>query len=201
MKLLFSIVLSLFSVLLVAQDFTYTIETNPDTTYNLLVTEELSSDRDRVLVFKNLTEAQLKSRLYSEVNDTWQQVATYEMNADLQGRRRSPILQALNSVGLNQYYADKVVELDQFFGAPSWSYRADTVNTTLTPLLREGNTTIMQTPDTTNFAVIIPFSQNYIRFRILPAGTNDVEMYSIDGNFYRGIDANGVRHVFIRRRN
>ena len=201
MKTTLSIFLLLFTLAATGQDYRFEVQTNEDSTYNLLIIEDLSEARAKIDLYSNLDTFALQSRLYSDVNAAYERIARLERQIDEQMRKRSQLLQALNSVGLNEYLVQKRVELDSFYISSSWVYAnssGDREN--LTPIFREGNTTVMRDAENVAKAVIIPYSPNNIIYRFLPAGTNDVNMYSNDSRVYVGTDGAGVRHVLIKRR-
>lgn len=201
MKTTLSIFLLLFTLAATAQDYRFEVQTNEDSTFNLLIIEDLSEARAKIDLYSNLDTFALQSRLYSDVNAAYERIARLERQIDEQMRKRSQLLQALNSVGLNEYLVQKRVELDSFYISSSWVYAnssGDREN--LTPIFREGNTTVMRDAENVAKAVIIPYSPNNIIYRFLPAGTNDVNMYSNDSRVYVGTDGAGVRHVLIKRR-
>ena len=201
MKTTLSICLLLFTLAATGQDYRFEVKTNEDSTFNLLIIEDLSEARAKIDLYSNLDTFALQSRLYSDVNAAYERIARLERQIDEQMRKRSQLLQALNSVGLNEYLVQKRVELDSFYISSSWVYAnssGDREN--LTPIFREGNTTVMRDAENVAKAVIIPYSPNNIIYRFLPAVTNDVNMYSNDSRVYVGTDGAGVRHVLIKRR-
>ena len=201
MKTKLSICLMLFTLAATGQDYRFEVQTNQDSSYNLLIIEDLSEARAKIDLYSKLDTFALQSRLYSDGNAAYERIARLERQIDEQMRKRSQLLQALNSVGLNEYLVQKRVELDSFYISSSWVYAnssGDREN--LTPIFREGNTTVMRDAENVAKAVIIPYSPNNIIYRFLPAGTNDVNMYSNDSRVYVGTDATGVRHVLIKRR-
>jgi len=182
------------------QTFDYTVELNADGLYDLQVINVLSNDRQEIQVYKNMTAEGLQSRLYTEANETFQNVASLERQIDAQRQKRAQLLQALSSVALNDFYSNQIAVYDSFFVAPSWTYRnsQDSLKT-LTSFYRQGNTTLLRDAPTNNWAAIIPRSEDYILLRLLPAGTLDVNLYSSDRRRYVGTDSEGVRHVLIRQ--
>lgn len=201
MKTTLSIFLLLFTLAATGQDYRFEVQTNEDSTYNLLIIEDLSEARAKIDLYSNLDTFALQSRLYSDVNAAYERIARLERQIDEQERKRSHLLQALNSVGLNEYLVQKRVELDSFYISSSWVYaNSNGDREDLTPIFREGNTTVMRDAENVAKAVIIPYSPNNIIYRFLPAGTNDVNMYSNDSRVYVGTDGAGVRHVLIKRR-
>ena len=201
MKTTLSIFLLLFTLAATAQDYRFEVQTNPDSTFNLLIIEDLSEARAKIDLYSNMDTVGLQSRLYADVNSTYERMARLERQIDEQMRLRSQLLQALNSVNLNEYFTQKRMELDSFYIASFWTYaNSQGDREDLTPVYREGNSTVMRDAENVAKAVIIPYSPNNIIYRFLPAGTNDVKMFSNDSRVYVGTDAQGVRHVLIKRR-
>jgi len=188
------------AVICSGQTFDYTVEFNADSLYDLQVINVLSADRQQIEVYKNLTAEGLQNRLYAEANETFQNVSALERQIDAQRQKRAQLLAALGSVGLNDFYNNQIAAYDSFFVAPSWTYRnsQDSLKT-LTSVYRQGNTTVLRDAPASNWAVIVPRSQDYIFLRLLPAGTLDVNLYSSDRRRYVGTDSEGVRHVLIRQ--
>lgn len=201
MKTKIFFILLFFSFSLAAQDFSFEIQTNPDSTFNLLITEQLSDDRASIEAFYNLDTAALQARLYADINSTYESVASYQRRIDGQLRLRSQLFGALNSVGLNQYATFKRSELDSFYIAPSWKYtNSNSEVLDLTTVYVQGNSTVLRDSTNTNFARVVPQSANHILFRFFPMGSLDVEMYSNDSRRYVGRDDSGVRYVILKRR-
>lgn len=196
------IILSLLPVLLSGQarDYDFVVTMNPDSTYDLSIIEEISNDRQLIQLYKNLTQVEIQSRLYAEINSTWQVAARREREIDYETRRRGAVTQALNSVGLNNYYADKIVELDSFYVASSWSYgNSQGDREELTTLYRKGLTTVLRDSSNTNFGAIVPRSQNSVLINFIRDSFPTTQIHSNNGTIYVGEDSGGVRHVFIKR--
>ena len=196
------LILSLFFVCnLSAQiEYKFEIETNADSTFNLLVIEQLSEDRSKIEKFSNLDTAALQNRLYSDINASYERIARLEREIDDNNRLRSQLLFALRSVDLDNYIIDTRARLDSFYVADSWIYRTSAgVNEVLTTLYREGNVTGFVDTTDAEIARIVPFSPNNILVRFLPIGTYDVDLYSNDSRLYIGTGPDGVRHVFRKR--
>jgi hypothetical protein len=201
MKTTLSIFLLLFTLAATAQDYRFEVQTNEDSTFNLLIIEDLSEARAKIDLYSNMDTVALQTRLYSDINSTYERMARLERQIDEQQRLRSQLLQALISVDLNEYFTQTRVELDSFYIAPSWTYaNSNGDREDLTPIFREANSTVMRDAENVAKAVIIPYSPNNIIYRFLPAGTNDVKMFSDDSRIYVGTDKEGVRHVLIKRR-
>ena len=115
MKTTLSICLLLFPLAATGQDYRFEVQTNEDSTFNLLIIEDLSEARAKIDLYSNLDTFALQSRLYSDVNAAYERIARLERQIDEQMRKRSQLLQALNTVGLNEYLVQKRVELDSFY--------------------------------------------------------------------------------------
>lgn len=211
MKNTILLLLSLFFVCnLSAQvEFDFEIERNPDSTYNLLIIEQLSTDRSKIEKFSNLDTATLQNRLYSDINAAYERIARLNRQIDQQVLLRNQLISALNSQGINNYVLNTRERLDSFYVAPSWTYRTagDTAQV-LTPQVMANNLTRLKNQANAPVFLILPNSPNNIRIRFYQPNDSGgfqltdrfVELYSNDSRVYVGTDADGLRHIFVKRR-
>ena len=211
MKNTILLLLSLFFVCnLSAQiEYNFEIQTNPDSTFNLLVIEQLSTDRSKIEKFSNLDTATLQNRLYSDINAAYERIARLNRQIDQQVSLRNQLIVALNSQGINDYVLNTRERLDSFYVAPSWTYRTtgDTAQV-LTPQVMANNLTRLKNQANEPVFLILPNSPNNIRIRFYQPNDSGgfeltdifVELYSNDSRVYIGTDADGLRHVFVKRR-
>ena len=211
MKNTILLLLSLFFVCnLSAQvEFDFEIERNPDSTYNLLIIEQLSTDRSKIEKFSNLDTATLQNRLYSDINAAYERIARLNRQIDQQVLLRNQLISALNSQGINDYVLNTRERLDSFYVAPSWTYRTagDTAQV-LTPQVMANNLTRLKNQANAPVFLILPNSPNNIRIRFYQPNDSGgfqltdrfVELYSNDSRVYVGTDADGLRHIFVKRR-
>lgn len=190
-------------------EYNFEIQTNPDSTFNLLVIEQLSTDRSKIEKFSNLDTATLQNRLYSDINAAYERIARLSRQIDNQVSLRNQLISALNSQGINDYVLNTRERLDSFYVAPSWTYRTagDTAQV-LTPQVMANNLTRLKNQANAPVFLILPNSPNNIRIRFYQPSdsggfqlTNKiVELYSNDSRVYVGTDADGLRHIFVKRR-
>lgn len=210
MKYTFFLFAFLFVCKLSAQvEYNFEIQSNPDGTFNLLVIEQLSDDRSKIDKYANLDTAAIQSRLYSDVNAAYERIARLNRQIYEEIQLRNQLLVALNSQGLNDYVLNTRERLDSFYIAPSWTYRTagDTVQV-LTPQLMANNLTRLKNQANEPVLLILPNSPNNIKLRFYEPNNSGgfqltdrfVELYSNDSRVYVGTDADGVRHVFVKRR-
>lgn len=210
MKNTLTVILLFFVCSLSAQiEYNFEIQTNPDSTFNLLVIEQLSDDRSKIDKFSNLDTASLQGRLYSDINAAYERIARLNREIDDQVSLRNQLISALNSQGINNYVLNTRERLDSFYVAPSWTYRTtgDTVQV-LTPQVMANNLTRFKNQANEPVFLILPNSPNNIRIRFYEPNDSGgfqltdkiVELYSNDSRVYVGTDANGLRHVFVKRR-
>ena len=186
-----------------AQDYDYQIELNADSTFTLLIIEEFEDNTSTIKKYNSLDTSQVRDILYSEINNAYENIAVLEREIDAKMRYRSEMLIVLRSVGIDNYMEDTRQRVSYSFMA-NWLYRNSLGETDdlYTRYLPNNDITVMMSASdsTTNVATIIPYSGNNIIYNVLPAGTNRVTMYSNGGRLYVGTDAEGVRHVLIRKR-
>ena len=211
MKNTILLLLSLFFVCnLSAQiEYNFEIQTNSDSTFNLLVIEQLSTDRSKIEKFSNLDTATLQNRLYSDINAAYERIARLNRQIDQQVSLRNQLIVALNSQGINDYVLNTRERLDSFYVAPSWTYRTagDTAQV-LTPQVMANNLTRLKNQANAPVFLILPNSPNNIRIRFYQPNDSGgfqltdrfVELYSNDSRVYVGTDADGLRHIFVKRR-
>lgn len=182
-------------------EYNYEIQNNADSTFNLLVIEQVSTERSNIQMYSNLDTASVKARLYADINATYERIARKQREIDDQTGLRSRLFQALRSQGLDSYILDTRVKLDSFYISPAWTYaNSDGAREQLTPVHVPGGVTRLRNSANENYAIIVPYSQNNVIVRFYPLGSLDVEMYSNDSNIYTGRDADKKRHILIRRR-
>ena len=193
--------LSLTCALVAQTEYNYELQTNPDSTFNLLVIEQVNAERSNIQMYSNLDTASVKARLYADINATYERIARKQREIDDQIGLRSRLFQALRSQGLDSYILDTRVKLDSFYVSPSWTYaNSDGGREQLTPVHVPGGVTRLRTAANENYAIIVPYSENNVIVRFYPLGSLDVEMFSNDSNIYTGRDADGKRHILLRRR-
>jgi hypothetical protein len=205
------LILSLFFVCnLSAQiEYNFEIQTNPDSTFNLLVIEQLSDDRSKIDKYANMDTTAIQGRLYSDINAAYERIARINRQIDDQVSLRNQLISALNSQGINDYVLNTRERLDSFYMAPSWAYRTagDTLQV-LTPQLMANNLTRLKNQANEPVFLILPNSPNNIKIRFYEANDSGgfqltdriVDLYSNDSRVYVGTDADGLRHVFVKRR-
>lgn len=197
-----TIVLLLIGFGLQAQtEYSYEVQSNPDSTFNLLVIEQINAERSNIQMYSNLDTASVKNRLYADINATYERIARKQREIDDQIGLRSRLFQALRAQDLDNYIVDTRAKLDSFYVSPSWTYaNSDGAREQLTTLRVPGGLTRLRNSENENYAVIVPYSQNNVIVRFYPLGSLDVEMYSNDSNIYTGRDESGNRHILLRRR-
>lgn len=197
-----TIVLLLIAFGLQAQtEYSYEVQSNADSTFNLLVIEQVNEQRSDIQMYSNLDTASVKARLYADINATYERIARKQREIDDQIGLRSRLFQALRAQDLDNYIIDTRAKLDSFYVSPSWTYaNSDGAREQLTTIRVPGGLTRLRNSANENYAVIVPYSQNNVVVRFYPLGDLNVEMYSNDGNIYTGRDAEGKRHILIRRR-
>lgn len=182
-------------------EYNYELQTNADSTFNLLVIEQVNAERSNIQMYSNLDTASVKARLYADINATYERIARKQREIDDQMILRSRLFQALRAQNLDNYIIDTRAQLDSFYIAQSWRYvTSDGTDEELNTVFVAGSLTRLRNAANENVAVIAPLSRNNVVVRFYPLGSLDVEMYSNDSRVYAGRDENNVRHILVRRR-
>jgi len=197
---------TIFSLILMCNlsaqvEYKFEIETNTDSTFKLLVIEQLSEDRSKIEKFSNLDTAALQNRLYSDINASYEREARIEIEKEDERILRAELFGALNAQGINEYLIDKREQLDSFYVAPSYRYRSSNgADSIFTTVVNPNNLTLLRDSSNTNVAVIVPYSPNNVLLRFLPVGTLDVNLFSDNSRVFIGREPDGTRHVLVKRR-
>ena len=204
MKTILTALLLLITSVLVAQEYTYTITPEAgDSTFTLDIITVNGPNNSSIQRTSNLDTIELQRILYSRVESereiqARQQVAYFESL-----RNASTLLQALNSVNLNNYIVHQREKHDSTFVANQWALRINGVTTTYNSQYVENLPTRLRTQDTNDvYATIIPFSSNNIRLNFinpLADGSGFVDLYGRGSNRFIGETNTGQRVIFIRQ--
>lgn len=201
MKNAITILFLLLASFATAQEYSYQITSEPgDSTFTLDIVTELSDTRFSIDRTTGLDTSALQRTQYAKIQRLYEQIARLHTEITAAERQAAALFRGLNQVGLNQYSAYQISNLDSLYAAEVavWS-NSEGVREVCYIQARENNTSLIRrSSDNAIIGTIIPRSPNYIQINIQTAfrvnGATSVILYATNIRDFRGEDVNGVTY-------
>ena len=206
MKQIITALILLFSLTIQAQEYSYTITSEPgDSTFTLDNIVTLSDTRSTIDRTTGLDTTSLQQTQYARIERAYNEIAKLNQQIYAQNRLISSLRLGLNQVGIEDFNNNQISKLDSVWAADVARFITTGFNEVCYIQAREGNTHLVKrTSDDAVIGSIIPFAPNYIRLNIQApfrvGGVTSVLMSATDTRDFRGFDVNNVlyRLVIIR---
>jgi hypothetical protein len=184
-----------------AQEYSYQITSEPgDSTFTLDIVTELSDTRFSIDRTTGLDTLALQRTQYAKIQRLYEQIARLHTEITAAERQAAALFRGLNQVGLNQYSAYQISNLDSLYAADVavWS-NSEGVREVCYIQARENNTSVIRrASDNVIVGGIVPRSPNFIQINLQAGfqigGVTSVILYARDTRDFRGEDANGVTY-------
>ena len=202
MKKILIAILSFFALTaLNAQEYSYQITSEPgDSTFTLDIVTELSESRFDIARSTGLDTVALQQTQYAKIQRLYEQIARLHTEITAAERQAAALFRGLNQVGLNQYSAYQISNLDSLYAADVavWS-NSEGLREVCYIQARENNTSVIRrASDNVIVGGIVPRSPNFIQINLQTGfqigGVTSVILYARDTRDFRGEDANGVTY-------
>lgn len=201
MKKTITIAILFLTLQLSAQEYSYTITSEPgDSTFTLDIVTELSESRFDIARSTGLDTVALQQTQYAKIQRLYEQIARLHTEITASERQAAALFRGLNQVGLNQYSAYQISNLDSLYAADVavWS-NSEGLREVCYIQARENNTSVIRrASDNVIVGGIVPRSPNFIQINLQTGfqigGVTSVILYARDTRDFRGEDANGVTY-------
>lgn len=193
MKQITTILILLFALTLSAQEYSYTISSEPgDSTFTLDNVTELSANRFEISRTTGLDTTALQLTQYARIQQAYNQIARKEQEIFALQRQVNALRAGLTSVGIEDYNKYQIATLDSLYAADLARFVTTGIAADCYIQAREGLTHVIRLiSDNSIVAVIVPLAPNYIRLNLQPGyqvnGTTSVFMFATDTRDFRGI--------------
>jgi hypothetical protein len=193
MKQITTILILLFALTLSAQEYSYTITSEPgDSTFTLDNVTELSTNRFEISRTTGLDTTALQLTQYARIQQAYNQIARKEQEIFALQRQVNALRAGLTSAGIEDYNNYQITSLDSLYAADIARFATTGIVADCYIQAREGLTHVVRLiSDNSIVAVIVPLAPNYIRLNLRPGyqvnGTTSVLMFATNTRDFRGI--------------